>query len=132
VSIDERRAKFRQDLMYQDAGKDKRRGRTHQKLHDIHTKVDNEKPKVSNEKAKVDNEKYRARRGTVSGPSGGGNQSRGRRDTLAPPESEAAFRPRSRSRSRTTRGSTDGSETSHAEFEYDSDSDEEQDIDEIW
>ncbi|ORY56352.1 uncharacterized protein BCR38DRAFT_355945 [Pseudomassariella vexata] len=117
VSIDERRAKFRQDLIYQVNGKEhKRNGHG-----------------PANKTPYEFSEKYRARRAAVSGPSVPIGQNRGRRETLAPPE-EQAFRPRSRSKSRTTRGSASGiSDMSHAEFEYDSDSENEgQDIDEIW
>ncbi|KAI1850372.1 hypothetical protein JX265_002270 [Neoarthrinium moseri] len=115
VSIDERRAKFRQDLIYQGNGKD-RRSRSHHRLHDV-----------------ID-EKYRVRRAAVSGPSQMNGQPRGRQGTLAPPDAQNVFRPRSRSRSRTPRGSIDvASMTSNADFGYDADSDDEgQDIDEIW
>ncbi|KAI0471194.1 hypothetical protein F4859DRAFT_484720 [Xylaria cf. heliscus] len=114
VSIDERRAKFRQDLIYQK----KPEGHHHRHmLHDLH-------------------QKYRARRPAVSGAVSGDGTVRGRRATLAPPD-ERAFR-HSRSASRATRSTTDGpghapdgrSEISQV---YDEDSDdEEQDIDELW
>ncbi|KAI1203287.1 hypothetical protein F5X97DRAFT_318423 [Nemania serpens] len=115
VSIDERRAKFRQDLIYQK--KPEGRHNRHHILHDIH-------------------EKYRARRPAVSGAISGDGTARGRRVTLAPPE-ERVFR-HSRSASRATKSTIDGpghapdarSEVSQL---YDDDSDdEEQDIDEIW
>ncbi|TGJ84213.1 hypothetical protein E0Z10_g4587 [Xylaria hypoxylon] len=115
VSIDERRAKFRQDLMYQ-----KRPGDHHHRnvLHDLH-------------------EKYRARRTSLAMAVSGDGAARGRRATLAPP-TERAFRPHSRSASRATRSTADGqahapdarSEISHPD-EYESD-DDEQDIDELW
>ncbi|KAI3342541.1 hypothetical protein F4824DRAFT_495492 [Ustulina deusta] len=115
VSIDERRAKFRQDLMYQKQPE----GRHHHRhgLHDLH-------------------EKYRARRSSVAAGQTNG-AFRGRRATLAPP-TEHAFRPHSRSASMATRSTADGqghggdakSEISHMD-EYDSD-DEGQDIDELW
>ncbi|KAI1289054.1 hypothetical protein F5Y03DRAFT_378507 [Xylaria venustula] len=113
VSIDERRAKFRQDLMYQKQP-ERRHHHHHNVLHGIH-------------------EKYRARRTSVAAPSE--SAARGRRATLAPP-TESAFR--SRSASRATRSTTDGqghandarSEISRC-LDDDSD-DDEQDIDEIW
>ncbi|KAI0110756.1 hypothetical protein GGR51DRAFT_557756 [Nemania sp. FL0031] len=111
VSIDERRAKFRQDLMYQKQPEGHHHH--HHLLHGLH-------------------EKYRARRPAVSDAT-----SRGRRATLAPPE-EHAFRGHSRSPSRATKNSTEvpgrtpdtRSEISQLDG-YDSD-DEEQDIDELW
>ncbi|KAI1136232.1 hypothetical protein F5Y05DRAFT_405497 [Hypoxylon sp. FL0543] len=116
VSIDERRAKFRQDLIYQGG----RQGHTnHQSRRHIHDMV---------------HEKYRARRGTVAGPTSG-KAERGRRETLAPLD-ERTFRPHSRSRSRTSRGSNDGTSQmadGHSRFVDDDESDDdEQDIDEIW
>ncbi|KAI1178056.1 hypothetical protein F4777DRAFT_140787 [Nemania sp. FL0916] len=114
VSIDERRAKFRQDLMYQ------KRPEGHQHhaiLHGLH-------------------EKYRSRRSAVSGPVSGHGAERGRHVALAPPD-EHAFR-HSRSPSRATKSTVDGlghSQDARSElsqvYDYDSD-DEEQDIDEIW
>ncbi|KAI0402198.1 hypothetical protein F4802DRAFT_576878 [Xylaria palmicola] len=116
VSIDERRAKFRQDLMYQK--KPEGHHRHGNLLHGIQ-------------------EKYRARRPAVSGPASTDAAARGRRSTLAPPE-EHAYRRHSRSASRATRSTADGnghgpdarSDVSQL-YDYDSD-EEEQDIDEIW
>ncbi|RWA13215.1 hypothetical protein EKO27_g1895 [Xylaria grammica] len=115
VSIDERRAKFRQDLMYQKrpAG---HHHHHHNVLHELH-------------------EKYRARRSSLATAPDG--VARGRRQTLAPP-TERAFRPHSRSASRATVSTADGhtgapdarSEVSHPDG-YESD-DDEQDIDELW
>ncbi|KAI0388735.1 hypothetical protein F5Y17DRAFT_463425 [Xylariaceae sp. FL0594] len=127
VSIDERRAKFRQDLMYQKTPEERHHRHGHV-LHDLH-------------------EKYRTRRSIASGqtsgqhPAEGTGSTRGRRATLAPPE-EHAFRPHSRSVSRATKSSVDGprrpgtdgrSDISHGfDDDCDCDSDEEeQDIDEI-
>ncbi|KAI0438500.1 hypothetical protein F4803DRAFT_92238 [Xylaria telfairii] len=116
VSIDERRAKFRQDLMYQRKPEGRHHG--HQMLHGLH-------------------EKYRARRPAVSGAASADGTARGRRATLAPPN-ERTFRRHSRSASRATRSTVDGhgngpdcrSEISQV---YDEDSDDdEQDIDELW
>ncbi|KAI0197947.1 hypothetical protein F4808DRAFT_286358 [Astrocystis sublimbata] len=120
VSIDERRAKFRQDLMYQKVPEG--RG-PHHTLHEIH-------------------KKYRARRSAVSG-SGGGSAAtdgapRGRRATLAPP-TEMTYRRHSRSGSNATRSTADGSKhtpdgrSDISQQIYDEDSDDdEQDIDELW
>ncbi|KAI1749545.1 hypothetical protein F4782DRAFT_533346 [Xylaria castorea] len=109
VSIDERRAKFRQDLMYQT----KPEGRHHHRhlLHGIQ-------------------EKYRARRPAVSGATSTDGAARGRRATLAPPD-ERAFRRHSRSASRATKSSADGRSEVSQLYDEDSD-DDEQDIDEIW
>ncbi|KAI1734132.1 hypothetical protein F4680DRAFT_462606 [Xylaria scruposa] len=114
VSIDERRAKFRQDLMYQKKPEGRHHG--HRLLHGIH-------------------EKYRARRPAVSGATSADGAARGRRATLAPPD-ERTFRRHSRSASRATKSTADGhcadgrSEVSQI---YDEDSDDDdQDIDEIW
>jgi uncharacterized protein (DUF2235 family) len=123
VSIDERRAKFRQDLIYQGSQAKKKREQhgQHKHFHDIF------------------HDRYRARRPALSGPPGHKPSvaSRGRRETLAP--TEHAYRPHSRSRSRTTRGSPCDqrsledakSEVSHIEYGSDSE-DDDQDIDEIW
>ncbi|KAI1262635.1 hypothetical protein F5Y18DRAFT_418776 [Xylariaceae sp. FL1019] len=116
VSIDERRAKFRQDLMYQ---KKPEKGHHHHVpvLSDMH-------------------QKYRARRPAVSVPKDQDQKFRERRQTLAP--EEHAYRPHSRSRSRATRTSVEGRpHTPEAPSEisrmYDDDSDDdEQDIDELW
>lgn len=121
VSIDERRAKFRQDLIYQGASQERANNRPHRQLHDkVH-------------------EKYRAKRGSVWGSTSGAQPERGRQETLAPFD-EQAFRPHSRSRSRTTRGSVDRasrngeSKTEDPQVLDDGDEsdDDEQDIDEIW
>ncbi|KAI0454297.1 hypothetical protein F5B21DRAFT_475646 [Xylaria acuta] len=115
VSIDERRAKFRQDLIYQ---KKPEGHHHHHMLHNLH-------------------EKYRARRPAISAGASADGAARGRRATLAPPN-ERAFRRHSRSASRATKSTADGpghppdgrSEISQL---YDEDSDDdEQDIDELW
>ncbi|KAI0376179.1 hypothetical protein F5Y04DRAFT_292884 [Hypomontagnella monticulosa] len=121
VSIDERRAKFRQDLMYQGATRGRSDHQSHRHLHEIV------------------HEKYRARRGAVSGSTSNNKSERGRRETLAP-LNEQAFRPHSRSRSRTTRGSADGASQIGDDKidipqdidEDDESDDDEQDIDEVW
>ncbi|KAI2464197.1 hypothetical protein F4781DRAFT_413754 [Annulohypoxylon bovei var. microspora] len=114
VSIDERRAKFRQDLIYQGVNK----GQGHRNLHEIV------------------HEKYRAKRNVVAGSNVSSKPERGRRETLAPP-TEHAFRPHSRSRSRTSKSSVDGASqggdgrSQVVDYGEESD-DDEQDIDEIW
>ncbi|KAK3314385.1 hypothetical protein B0H66DRAFT_568345 [Apodospora peruviana] len=128
VSIDERRAKFRQDLIYQSDQSKKEKGRNpaENKLHEMH-------------------EKYRARRHQPAPKS----DDRGRRrPTLAVPDDPAPYRARSRSsRSRQTGASAkDGgqnqdarSDISAAPHPQTDDGDEpgsedenDQDIDEVW
>ncbi|RYP35415.1 hypothetical protein DL767_003822 [Monosporascus sp. MG133] len=123
VSIDERRAKFRQDLVYQGA-----------KQH--------AKDRASHEKHLGDlfHDRYRGRRHAVSASTAEKEKTRARRKTLASGEEEHAFRPHSRSKSRATNRASsrnsksveDGkSETSRVIYDSDSD-DDEQDIDEVW
>ncbi|KAI1104346.1 hypothetical protein F4804DRAFT_341865 [Jackrogersella minutella] len=117
VSIDERRAKFRQDLMYQGV-QGNGAHRKHRHLHEIV------------------HEKYRSRRG-ATGSISYDKPERGRRETLAPPD-EHTFRPHSRSMSQTTRDSVDRAiqaddgNSQIADDGEESDDDDEQDIDEIW
>ncbi|KAI1389340.1 uncharacterized protein F4822DRAFT_197703 [Hypoxylon trugodes] len=120
VSIDERRAKFRQDLMYQGVNKGRREHHPHRHLHDIV------------------HEKYRAKRAAISDSTPNAHPERGRRETLAPID-ERAFRPHSRSKSRTPRASVDGmsqfgegGQDASQFTDDDEESDDEQDIDEIW
>ncbi|KAK0729633.1 hypothetical protein B0H67DRAFT_479422 [Lasiosphaeris hirsuta] len=138
VSIDERRAKFRQDLIYQSGRpkKEKERNPTQQKLHELH-------------------EKYRRRASAAGGQASDSkaqNPGRGRRPTLAVPEDMTPYRPRSHStrshQSRNTAASERGhvghdgqSEISvgphpHADegevLSEDSSDENEQDIDEVW
>ncbi|KAI5860868.1 hypothetical protein GGS23DRAFT_214755 [Durotheca rogersii] len=115
VSIDERRAKFRQDLIYQGAIRK--------------TRLDHHHPHPFHEM------KHRARRPRSSQP-GESKDPRGRQRSLAPP-AEKTFRPRSRSRSRATdRSDRPRPRNSAAELEVvddgDDSDDDEQDIDEIW
>ncbi|KAI0473050.1 hypothetical protein GGR56DRAFT_667300 [Xylariaceae sp. FL0804] len=114
VSIDERRAKFRQDLMYQGHGKGHKRPELNDMEHD----------------------RFRARRPAISGMSrGAGEEERGRQPTLE--TEEFAFRPRSRSARADMPRSSDGGSASGdgrslaSQALYNPD-DEEQDIDEIW
>ncbi|KAK0624974.1 hypothetical protein B0T17DRAFT_493092 [Bombardia bombarda] len=137
VSIDERRAKFRQDLIYQSdtPKKDKGRHHAHKKLHEIH-------------------EKYR-RQSTVShkpSDANAQNGNRGRRTTLAiPDDTMAPYRRRSRSTRSHQTGMTDASAQDTAPGDglsevsvgphphtddggdaNDSDDETDQDIDEVW
>ncbi|KAK4038081.1 hypothetical protein C8A01DRAFT_17789 [Parachaetomium inaequale] len=136
VSIDERRAKFRQDLVYQSGDRcqrPKERTPVHQKLHEM-------------------NEKY-GRRGSVAPEKTSGGRGRSRRAALDVPDNPAPYRARSHSaRSRRTR-MTDASardsvapdaksEVSVAPHPHDEDHDvdslaesedeADQDIDEVW
>ncbi|CAJ2503005.1 Uu.00g103990.m01.CDS01 [Anthostomella pinea] len=132
VSIDERRAKFRQDLIYQGVGRGHKRTESiaREKLHEmVH-------------------ERYRARRQAVSGAAARDSTTRGRRES-APSLDEDTFRPYSRSKSRETRNSKEGTryskdvinhggdaqpEVSQGLYQDDGEDseDDEQDIDEIW
>ncbi|KAK8007604.1 hypothetical protein PG989_001594 [Apiospora arundinis] len=152
VSIDERRAKFRQDLIYQGAAEKEKKHKRHHYLKGARGKNANGTANgKSNGKSNgtingtsngvaAPNERYRARRAAVSQPSqpqhprnSVADEERGRRDTLKLPDAERAYRPHSRSRSRTPRGSAEAPSMSHVDFEYDSDSEDDcQDIDEIW
>ncbi|KAK1756999.1 hypothetical protein QBC47DRAFT_412345 [Echria macrotheca] len=135
VSIDERRAKFRQDLIYQTSRskKDKARSQAQQKLHEIH-------------------EKYRKHGHPAAAASGPDpNAERGRRQNLAVPESPAPYRVRSRSTRSHRTGRTNASEAGHipndghseismglhphaddAGSVLESEDEHEQDIDEVW
>jgi hypothetical protein len=128
VSIDERRAKFRQDLIYQGSKKD----RAH--AHD----QDNALGRLGDRL----HQRYRARH---PGHSHGPREHRGR-EPAPPIDHEEAYRPRSRSgrsRSQAPRSSTDGnsffgSKSNVSKFSADGDLDsvdsdeDDQDIDEIW
>lgn len=132
VSIDERRAKFRQDLIYQNADNKKKSSSTrrsngrghhlnHRDRHDDEHKDDNNDPDEE-EDPTGRHERYRSRRAAISpatqpqqqprasadqGGSGAAT-ARGRREMLGPPPpppAETAFRPHSRSKSR---GGADG------------------------
>ncbi|KAK4141917.1 uncharacterized protein C8A04DRAFT_13695 [Dichotomopilus funicola] len=131
VSIDERRAKFRQDLMYQNNHRKKEAAREHnavmEKLHEVHQKY-----------------RRRASLGDASSQSHR-DKGRGRKSKLNIPDDPAPYRARSHSAARSRRTPVVSDEKSefsiaphpHGE-EFDSDSiieseDEgEQDLDEIW
>lgn len=145
VSIDERRAKFRQDLIYQSAQKRACKDRHgHPGL-------------MAREKLHEFQEKYRGRSHHQLGNSGAGGEqggrNRGRRPTLSVPEEEAPYRTRSHSvRSRRTNrsgvsgrdgpmmhdGHSEVSIGAHPETDDDgedfeeSEDEHEQDIDEVW
>ncbi|KXX80203.1 hypothetical protein MMYC01_204251 [Madurella mycetomatis] len=134
VSIDERRAKFRQDLIYQsECGKKKKQSKqnpAHQKLHELH-------------------EKYRRKPSLVPGHGG-----RGRHTTLEVPSEAAPYRARSHSlrshRTHMTGGSARNSMHGDAKSEVsvgphphdeehddvdslaESEDETDQDIDEVW
>ncbi|KAK8057631.1 hypothetical protein PG996_011568 [Apiospora saccharicola] len=154
VSIDERRAKFRQDLIYQGAAEKEKTHKRHHYRPQFSTSRSRTRGKNTTTNgaatatanatatataAAIPNERYRARRSAVSQPSqqqpprNSVAEDRGRRETLKLPDAEKAYRPHSRSRSRTPRGSAEAPSMSHVDFEYDSDSEDDcQDIDEIW
>ncbi|KAK4222604.1 hypothetical protein QBC38DRAFT_489493 [Podospora fimiseda] len=139
VAIDERRAKFRQDLIYQsNNSKHKQRNSAQQKLHDIH-------------------EKYRRKSTVAPGQLAPGRPSiandRGRRETLNVPADMEPYRRRSHStKSRQTRmtersgalsthddGKSEVSIEPHPHVEdvdddsiAESEDEHEQDIDEVW
>ncbi|KAK7937987.1 uncharacterized protein PG986_014855 [Apiospora aurea] len=137
VSIDERRAKFRQDLIYQGAAEKEKKHKRHHYVPQFNVSR-GKNTSTNGACAATSNERYRARRSAVSQPSQQQPRSsvadeRGRRDTLRLPDTERTYRPHSRSRSRTPRGSVEAPSTSHVDFEYESDSEDDcQDIDEIW
>jgi len=134
VSIDERRAKFRQDLIYQSdrsKKKDKERGPAQQKLHEIH-------------------EKYR-RHGSTAGPPHNEHDNRGRRATLEVPDTPAPYRARSHSSRSRRAGVTQHSDAGNirhdgqseisvgphphaddADSLSESEDEHDQDIDEVW
>lgn len=140
VSIDERRAKFRQDLIYQSGHNGSKKAKDHgaarEKFHEIH-------------------EKYR-RRSYGSRPADAQPGDRGRQSTLGVPDDPAPYRPRSRSTCRSRR-TTNGSAMESAHHDHhddtkseisvaphphdedmdsmvdeDSEDETDQDIDEVW
>lgn len=139
VSIDERRAKFRQDLMYQSQG-----GRKHKQHHYEHT-LDGMGQMMHNM-----HQKYRHRptsETTNSKPGVVEKEHRGRqpRQLALPqpdqPEEQAPYRAPSRSKSRTThRTAGDGASIvsqfgptkDYGDKDYEYENDAQQDIDEVW
>ncbi|KAM0326951.1 hypothetical protein ACHAQA_006072 [Verticillium albo-atrum] len=134
VSIDERRAKFRQDLIYQE----KKKCKKSKKDASIHTLMEKN---PLNETLQGLQEKYRPGKRVALDPSDIPNGAGRGRDTLKEPQPDdadhpARYRTRSRSRSRaTSRGMSDNtsvaSKVPMPDFGYDSD-DDEQDMDEVW
>ncbi|KAK1492458.1 hypothetical protein CTAM01_09875 [Colletotrichum tamarilloi] len=138
VSIDERRAKFRQDLIYQEPKKSRRRTAAKRLMEHHHP---------LNEKVQEFQEKYRpGRRSTLAPDDAVAKEDRGRR-RVHPQEEDAdhpaPFRSRSRSRSRATErtgnaytdhdASSINSKPPMEDLTYDSDDDEaDQDVDEVW
>ncbi|KUI59128.1 hypothetical protein VP1G_06405 [Cytospora mali] len=133
VSIDERRAKFRQDLMYQSEQKmmsHKQRHREHKLMHNMQEKY-RHRPRLgsTNDKQDTIEKKHRGRQP---------NQV----DLLGLPESEAPYRPRSRSKSRATLRTVDDAASDISNIhpatdcgdddDYESEDEAQQDIDEVW
>ncbi|KAK3896483.1 hypothetical protein C8A05DRAFT_48459 [Staphylotrichum tortipilum] len=125
VSIDERRAKFRQDLVYQ-SGRGKK----------------SKENSPASRKQHESDEKYRKKSSAAPRKSMDGRQ-RGRRGTLDVPDDPAPYRARSHSTRRSRRTDDDArSETSVAPHPHDEDHDvnpiaesedeNDQDIDEVW
>ncbi|ROT38440.1 hypothetical protein SODALDRAFT_333015 [Sodiomyces alkalinus F11] len=136
VSIDERRAKFRQDLMYQQPGRNRRRHHAMQGLIDL---------SPLNEAIQGLHERYRPhwRMGGPTAEASARADGRGR-DTVRPEQDgedrPAPYRRHSRSRSRATSRRAGNEPVDHvsmhsrmplSELGYDSD-EEDQDIDEVW
>ncbi|KAG5952336.1 hypothetical protein E4U58_000838 [Claviceps cyperi] len=144
VSIDERRAKFRQDLMYQKAPKHKHRSHGHQGHGHVGEMIDRVRKSVDRSRASGQPEpdmspETEQRAGNLLSP-GGVDIDRGRKGAISQDHDDfAPYRPISRSRRRTTRGglidpdNMSGSDGSHCESELEEDwKDEDQDIDEVW
>ncbi|OHE95059.1 hypothetical protein CORC01_09583 [Colletotrichum orchidophilum] len=137
VSIDERRAKFRQDLIYQEPKKSRKKT-VAKRMMEHHP---------FNEKVQEFQEKYRpGRRSTLAPDDAVAKEDRGRRRVHQQEEDAdhpAPFRSRSRSRSRATDrtghaytdhdASSINSKPPMEDLTYDSDDDEaDQDVDEVW
>ncbi|KAF9869400.1 short chain dehydrogenase reductase family [Colletotrichum karsti] len=137
VSIDERRAKFRQDLIYQEPRKSRKKNAAKRMME--HHPI--------NEKVQEMQEKYRpGRRSTLAPDDMVALEDRGRRQDHGQPEDAehpAPFRTRSRTRSksRTTDRSHQGdmedassvnSKPPVEDLIYDSDDEHGQDVDEVW
>ncbi|KAI8268685.1 hypothetical protein K4K58_004386 [Colletotrichum sp. SAR11_239] len=137
VSIDERRAKFRQDLIYQEPNRCRKKSAAKRMMEHHHP---------INEKMQEFQEKYRpGRRSTLAPDDIVAAEDRGRRQSRPQGEDAdhpAPFRSRSRSKSRTTNRSYPGGTEHDAssihskppmeDLGYDSDDEEEQSVDEVW
>ncbi|KAG6006841.1 hypothetical protein E4U21_006648 [Claviceps maximensis] len=143
VSIDERRAKFRQDLMYQKVPQHEHHAhRYHRHVDEILGKVrksmerpyasDDDQPKPGGSKANRD-----SRVDNFLSP-GGGDANRGRKVAASQGQDFAPYRPRSRSRQCVIRGDPTNadnmscSDASQWEAEMEDWKNEDQDIDEVW
>ncbi|KAF6833174.1 short chain dehydrogenase reductase family [Colletotrichum plurivorum] len=137
VSIDERRAKFRQDLIYQEPNRNRKKNAARRAM----------EHNPFNEKVQELQEKYRpGRRSTLAPDDVVAAEDRGRRRSrVGEPEDAdhpAPFRTHSRSKSRTTQGSQQGftdhdassmhSKPPMEDLVYDSDDETEQNVDEVW
>ncbi|EPE02579.1 short chain dehydrogenase reductase family [Ophiostoma piceae UAMH 11346] len=141
VSIDERRAKFRQDLVYQSHGDSSKKHRdTRQVLHDVHEKYRAQRhtlqaamtsailPSANVKHIQPDEEKHRGRKNSrLSDVTESGDT---KSDDI---ENPAPYRPHSRSVSRDSDADC-VSEFSHGGISHESDDDDdvEQDLTEVW
>lgn len=140
VSIDERRAKFRQDLMYQSKGSKDKGSRhhgvqhegKHQLMHGIREKYHHRaKPGMRGKEGVAVEKEDRGRR-----PSYIGQLNVPRQDDLGEP---TPYRRHSRSKSRATHGTADDGASNlsqtgpgYDDEEFESEDEAEQDIDEVW
>lgn len=133
VSIDERRAKFRQDLLYQE--------RPHHHLHHAHVHVDQFLSAIRHsmdahgqgtEANKHENSTNGVTRDTPHGnllsPNDDAQNARGRQQATHQTNMHTPYRPRSRSRQSCTHSYDDTSMVSDVDYEDES----KQDIDEVW
>jgi uncharacterized protein (DUF2235 family) len=143
VSIDERRAKFRQDLMYQKSPKHEHGRSAHHHHHHVGDVIDRIRRSVDHPRSEAEidpppgpTEKERhGNRFLAPGDTG----RRGRRGAVSHKHDYAPYRARSRSRQKMARGAlleeqdnTSCSDASMWEAEEDDWKNEEQDIDEVW
>ncbi|KKY30780.1 putative short chain dehydrogenase reductase family [Diaporthe ampelina] len=140
VSIDERRAKFRQDLMYQSHVSNKKQSRHHglqhdgknQVIHGIHAKYHHRsKPSLSGKEGVAVEREERGRRSSYMG-----QLNVLRQDDLGQP---TPYRKHSRSKSRATQGTADDGAPNMSQTgpgdddeDFESEDETEQDIDEVW
>ncbi|KAG6016676.1 hypothetical protein E4U54_000665 [Claviceps lovelessii] len=151
VSIDERRAKFRQDLMYQKVPKHEHHAhKVHRHVDQMIDRVrrsverppapapDGRKPGEQRRKPGDPATKRESRADNFLSPGARDLSSRGRRGAMSQGNDFAPYRPRSRSRQRVTRGALmdadnmSCSDASQWEVESEDWRNEDQDIDEVW
>ncbi|KAG5984959.1 hypothetical protein E4U55_002366 [Claviceps digitariae] len=141
VSIDERRAKFRQDLMYQKAPKHEHHAhRYHRHVDEMIDRVRKgvERPHAPHQPERRGSATKRESRADNFLSPGEADTSRGRRGAISQEHDFAPYRPRSRSRQRMTRAALmdadnmSCSDASQWEDELDDWKNEDQDIDEVW